>query len=122
MKLIFYTFYRWSWIFYTSAPHLTAMYFLSLCVSLNIVSIINYIKVAFGYSPRITEHMAAYLLLLGIIAGLNYLIYVKDKKYIIIDNYFQQKANFNKVKSNIITTVYVVITILLFFSLAFIKK
>ena len=121
MKLIFYTLYRWASRYnYWDTPHLSALYFLSLFVTFNILSVYVYIKIILGYSPGLLEYnKIIYIALFVIITAIIYLLYVKNKKYHIIANKYKENKNFKKSKANALTIIYLIVTLSLFFSLGF---
>jgi preprotein translocase subunit SecG len=125
MKLIFYTLYRWACKYnFWDTPHLSAMYFLSLFILINILSIYGLVaKVFLGYSSTLPQiNKIFYILFLAIIVLIVYLLFVRNKKYLAIASRFEEKDNFSKRKTNTITVTYIIVTILFLFALAFYKR
>ncbi len=123
MKLIFYTLYRWANKFnFWDTPQLSALYFLALFLTFNILSIYVYVKLMLGYSPRLLEfNKIVYVILFAFIAIIINLVFVRNKKYLAIASDYEGNANFRNSKASIITIIYIIVTILLFLSLGFYK-
>jgi F0F1-type ATP synthase membrane subunit a len=124
MKLIYYTLYRWAQKYnFWDTPQLSAMYFLSLFVFINILSLYGIIaKGLLKYSSSIPQiSKIYYILFLAIIVFIVYILYVQRNKYLIITSKFEKTSDFNKRKANTITVGYIIITIVLSLALAFYK-
>jgi len=116
MKLVFYTLYRWfhGW----NSPELSAMYLLGIVAWMLVINILQLIRIALGYQIfNLGKHFLLTFILFAIITLIIYFIYVRKRKFIEIDNYYSNKETFINTMGNIITVLYLLLTIVLFFGI-----
>lgn len=119
MKLIYHTLYRWFYFFESwGTPELSAMYILGLTWWMFAIGVIQLVRIAFG-SPtiHIGEHFIAIIILFGLITLIIYWIYVRKGRFKEIDNYFNGEGGGGNSKGNIVTTVFLLLSIVLFFGI-----
>jgi hypothetical protein len=122
LKIVFYQFYYWGCKYnFANSPHLSAMYMLSLlltinagCLSMIFLSVIGFDDFVYLLNSKILT-----LCVLAIITTIIYLLYTRHKKYLDIFNEFNSCSLDQKKKFKLISTMYIVLTLLFFFLMAF---
>lgn len=120
MKLIYYTLYRWSFLFeFSGAQAYWAMSFLAIFVNFNVVTLLELINKISGNSTSISEiGIIGIVLICAIVISVLYLMFVKNKKYLEIEKEFEKKGK-QILKGNIITLLYLIFSFVSPFGLAF---
>jgi hypothetical protein len=123
INIIFCKFYEWARrLNYWDTPHLSAMYFLSLLLYLNMLSLFVIIKLIFGYAAELPR--MGIVGIIGLLAGVTflvYLIYIRKKRYLMLgSSVCGSIENKKKAKYNLIVIAYIIFSVLLFFGLAFV--
>jgi len=124
MKLLFHTLYRWSYYWESwGTPELSAMYTLGITLWMDAISIVQLIRIAIG-SPvfDIAEHLFAAITLLIVITLIIYRAYVQKGRYKIIDHHIIYKDGYSKSRGDIVTTIYLLLIIGLFFRILLLKN
>jgi hypothetical protein len=124
MKLLFFTLYRWAKRYnFWGTPHLSAMYFLSLFIFMNCLTVYGiYSKLVLGSSSTIPQvNKVLYILCLGIIVFIVYLLYLRNNRYIEVLEKFESEDDLI-MKGNIVTLLYITLSIAILFALAFYRN
>jgi hypothetical protein len=104
-------------------PELSAMYILGLTLWMVTISLFQLIRIAFDSQViNISEYSMATFILLGFITLIIYGAYVRKGKFKKIDDYFVNKDRFRNSRGNIVTTLYLLLSIFLFFGIVLLKK
>jgi hypothetical protein len=121
LKIIYAQFYSWGcrWNF-ANSPHLSAMYLLSLLLTLNVGTFTMMLLWFLGFRNfgLFFQPNFIILIVLAIVTFLIYMLYTRNKKYLIISQAFNSKPPSVKRKYTLITVLYIVITLLLLYGVA----
>jgi hypothetical protein len=122
LKIIFAQFYVWGCKYnFANSPHLSAMYMLSLLLTINVGCLSMMLLAVIGYNDFVyfLKSKTLFLSALVIITATIYLLYTRNKKYLVVFNEFDSSTVKQKKKYMLVSILYVVITVLLFFLTAF---
>lgn len=120
LKIIFNQFYVWACKNnFANSPHLSAMYFLGLILFFNLLGLISLARLILGYNFLfIKRYDFRVIIVLATITLLIYLLYVKNKKYLIFYDEYCLFTEKKKKSMNFITILYIVFSIILSFGVA----
>jgi hypothetical protein len=122
LKRIFYQFYVWGCKYnFANSPHLSAMYMLSLLVTLNLMSVLIIIGFLFGYRDMFfLKSKLLVVSMLVVVTTLIYFLYTRKKKYIRIFNEFDSQSPVIKKNIRLASIFFIGFTILILYGMAFI--
>ena len=122
LKSIFYQFYVWACKYnFANSPHLSAMYMLSLFLSINIACLSMIVNFLLGYDEMfLLKSRSLIILILFVMITIIYFLYTKDKRYILLFKEFDSKSPIQKKYIRHFTIFYLAVSIILFFLVAFV--
>lgn len=92
--------------------HFTAMYMLAALLTLNIMTLYAYCRCLFSHSSAIFPSKYLTIAVYLLIAGGNYILFVKNDKYLLLFERFERKK-LDQRKAMIIVALYVLVTLLI---------
>lgn len=122
LKKIFFQFYVWGSKYnFANTPHLSAMYMLSLLLTIDLLTLIMLICLTFGYDDMsFLKSKPLLILLLAIVTGIVYFSYTRNNKYLIIYKEFNSSDPTSKKNIKIISILFIVFTLIIIFFVAFV--
>lgn len=117
LKIIFSQFYKWGCQYnFANSPHLSAMYMLSLLLTINVLFLSGLYEFFFNSNfIGLEDSKTGLLLVLGFITSLIYFHFIKDEKYKKNYTEFLKKTEREKRKYAYVAISYVLLSVILVF-------
>lgn len=122
LKKVYYQFYVWGCRYnFANSPHLSAMYMLSLLLTIDVLSVIMLVKILSGDDKlAFLTSIPMLLSLLVTVTAIIYFSYTRNKKYLVIFNKYNSSTSVLKRRIKVTAITFVVFSIVTIYLVAFI--